>query len=57
MFGGRDHTTALYSVSKIEAERNSEASVAQEFIARKILMREKAHQYRELARSRVGADV
>jgi hypothetical protein len=57
MFGGRDHTTAIYSVSKIEAERNADAAKAQEFVARKILMREKAHHYRELSKRRPCADV
>ena len=57
LFGGRDHTTALYSVSKIEAERNADAAKAQEFVARKTLMRERAHHYRELAKERMGANV
>lgn len=57
LFGGRDHTTALYSVSKIEAERNADAAKAQEFVARKTLMRERAHHYRELAKERAGANV
>lgn len=51
LFGGRDHTTALYSVSKIEAERNADAAKAQEFVAKKILMREKANHYRALAKA------
>lgn len=51
LFGGRDHTTALYSVSKIEAEKDG-AAKAQAFVARKILMREKAYYYRQLAKGR-----